>query len=462
MNSAAFRSYISSTFVMDLRSLALFRIGLGMTILVDLANRFTDLRMFYTDEGFLMAERILKRNWSIHAWFGSLEWAYFLFFLSAVFAVLLVFGYRSRIFIGLLFLMTISLHMRCPVINNAGDQLLRLILFIGFFLPMNSIWSIRAEPKSDKDQKFSPWIMIYYIQIITMYFIAGFSKFNMTWNWGMGIHYAMHQYTFAKPAAVLLLDSPSLSFFLTQAVLMLERFGWVLLVVPSKNQVWRLVCVLGFVMLHFGFYFFMELGMFPLIVIVAWLPLIPSIFWDKLNVRQSGIISVNSFNYINWIIPIVFVLIASYGVYRKNPKLPKWRPAEVVLQNILLYQGWTMFSGPNKYDSWIVIKAKLENGAHVDLYRDGRPVNYTKPNLYSAEFKSHRQRKFFKSLTRKELYFYRQYYLHWLIKEWNTNHKNGENVVYAWFYNMHEDILPQGGYAPVEKKLLTEMDGDVE
>lgn len=60
------RSKFAEVFGSDLRSLAAFRVALGVMVLVDLAYRFTDLPAFYTDGGFCRAASSCKtrRCWS--------------------------------------------------------------------------------------------------------------------------------------------------------------------------------------------------------------------------------------------------------------------------------------------------------------------------------------------------------------------------------------------------------------
>jgi hypothetical protein len=90
---------------LDLRSLAAFRIGLGLVLLLDLAFRSPDLVAHYTDHGVLPRRVRVERfgsgdvglpfpispyEWSGEAWLPGL-----LFALTAVCAVWLLIGYRT-------------------------------------------------------------------------------------------------------------------------------------------------------------------------------------------------------------------------------------------------------------------------------------------------------------------------------------------------------------------------------
>src|SRR5262245_7739405 len=84
-------------FGLDPRSLALFRIGLGLTLLVDLAGRWPDLVAHYTDDGVLPRSITPVYAISIHGLDGSAAYEWLLFLLAAAFAVALVVGYRTQL-----------------------------------------------------------------------------------------------------------------------------------------------------------------------------------------------------------------------------------------------------------------------------------------------------------------------------------------------------------------------------
>ena len=75
-------SRFSELFTIDPRSLALFRIGLGLVLLIDLVIRASDFQAMYSDEGMFSRAVICRHvtiawNWSLH--FGSGAWGYQVF-----------------------------------------------------------------------------------------------------------------------------------------------------------------------------------------------------------------------------------------------------------------------------------------------------------------------------------------------------------------------------------------------
>lgn len=88
-------------FEIDLRSLAVFRIGLALSILADLTQRARDIGIHYSDAGILPREFLLSHPaihagaLSLHALSGSEGWIGFLFAVHACAALALLLGFRT-------------------------------------------------------------------------------------------------------------------------------------------------------------------------------------------------------------------------------------------------------------------------------------------------------------------------------------------------------------------------------
>jgi hypothetical protein len=138
---------LKAVFGIDLHSLALFRIGIGLLILTDLLIRVPDLKAMYTDSG--MFPRGLIRHhytsiwhWSLH--FLSGHWAVqaALFGVAAMLAIALLTGFKTRWAAIGSWLMLMSLHHRVPPILSGADTLMRMLLFWAMFLPLERMWSL--------------------------------------------------------------------------------------------------------------------------------------------------------------------------------------------------------------------------------------------------------------------------------------------------------------------------------
>ena len=117
-------------FEIDYRALGVFRIGVGLMLIVDLVGRAFDLTAFYTDMGVLPRAQLVAPVWvdgmfSFHTWGGGSVYEGFLFLLAFLLALLVVLGWRTRWVIFLSWIFLVSLHNRNVIILNGGDHLLR-------------------------------------------------------------------------------------------------------------------------------------------------------------------------------------------------------------------------------------------------------------------------------------------------------------------------------------------------
>ena len=91
------QSFFYAGFLTDLRSLAVFRICLGLTLILDLTLRLFDLNSFYTSEGVLPS---LPQNllvFSFHVLNGSIYLQLALFILTIIAAIFLVLGFHTKL-----------------------------------------------------------------------------------------------------------------------------------------------------------------------------------------------------------------------------------------------------------------------------------------------------------------------------------------------------------------------------
>ena len=119
---------------LDLRSLALLRIGVAVLTLRDLVDRARDLTEYYTDTG-VLPRALLTREywnqawWSLHLSSGELSGQLLLFAVHALAALALLVGWRTRIASWSVYLLTVSLQNRNPLVLDGSDRLLLLLLF---------------------------------------------------------------------------------------------------------------------------------------------------------------------------------------------------------------------------------------------------------------------------------------------------------------------------------------------
>lgn len=279
----------------DLRSLALLRIGLAILILVDLAVRCSDLRAHYTDFGVLPRSVVIDQwldpwQWSIHLLSGLAIVQLALLVVAALAAVALLVGYKTRWATILSWILLVSLHHRNPLVLNSGDVEFRLILFWCTFLPLGARYSLDRvfnthNPHSD-DRFFSGGTIALTFQVCLVYWCAWAFKTDPIWTTdGTAAYYALSIDQFVTPIGHLFYQFPGLMNAASFITLWIEGLGPFLLFIPYKNSFFRTVCVFLFISLHMGFHLGLYLGIFPFVSAIAWLAFLPGQVWDNLSVK---------------------------------------------------------------------------------------------------------------------------------------------------------------------------------
>lgn len=462
-------SKIKELIGIDVRSLALFRIGLASLLLVDLFIRVQDLSVHYSDEGLLPRSVLVDYfmegwNVSLHLISGKWQIQLFFFIVQALSALALLLGFYTRIATIASWFLLISLQTRNPLVLQGGDIVLRMLLFWSMFLPLGSFWSLDQCSKNKRAvplQVVSAASFALLIQICFIYWFSIFFKSDGSWRHeGTAVWYALSNELFATSIGLYLLQFPLLLKGLTFATFYLEALGPFFAFSPILTGPLRSATAITFILFHLiALNLTMTLGIFPYVCAIGWIVFLPTGLWDRI---------LRSWKRIN----IPFLTRQSPGVERsKVPQhlksntqsLPPWRASflsntlaiffltyvflwntrtlnipilppelEGIGQLTRVDQYWNMFAPyPLRSDGWFVIPAKLRNGKEVDLFTDGVSVSWERPkgNL-SSLYKNDRWKSFMMNLIFDEensasLASFADY----LGYQWNSIHPYEENIL---------------------------------
>ncbi len=179
----------------DPRSVALFRICLGLVLIYDLLFRVPDLEAFFSDFGVYPRNtggELPSNSWhfSIHSFSGSVVFIQLLLAVQLVLATGLVLGWKTRWCVFLSWILLASLQSRNFMVVNSGDVLFRCLLFWSIFIPLETRWSIdrwKGEPISSwanftfRGHVMSAGAIAVMAQLIMMYFFTGRLKTGAAW-----------------------------------------------------------------------------------------------------------------------------------------------------------------------------------------------------------------------------------------------------------------------------------------
>lgn len=444
---------VESRLGIDTRALAVFRISLGFVLIADLLLRLRNLRMFYTDDGVLPVSLLVDLSptyarFSLHAISGTMWFQVLLFAAAMIFAFALLIGYRTRIATAVSMLLLLSLHARNPYLLTGGDALLQHLLFWSLFLPLGERWSIDARHEAeDGERVVTMATAAILIQVLLVYGVNGVLKLRSDpWMTGDAVSVVFGLDRFIVLLGPLLRQLP--------VILEIANWAWLGLLVASPLLVlstgrFRIALVGGFATVHLGMLLTMDLGIFPLVSIIALIPFLPSAVWNRLD-RNRGMKRVRSVG--SRLLTVLSKHLQNGSLGLPDPTGARWsdRIAQgvvaVVLVGIILLNAialgfvpvpapaddtlsgeytdsrWTMFAPhPPTTDRWFVAAGTLASGDRVDPYH-GTEIRWERPDTISSVFSSARLRKYTTNLRYNARL--QQGFGGYLCNRWNHSHED--------------------------------------
>ncbi len=405
---------------LDLRSLAAFRIALGMVLLCDLALRWSWIDMLYTSQGVLPAEVWFR---SVDNWFyvSPLRWiddplGVRLFFLVSMASLTaMIVGFKTRWSTLASLVCWASISHRNPLVLIGADQVASAFLLWGTLLPLGEYWSVDAWRRAKtspveanalpRPVRTAPSLaaLAVLLQIASIYFLTAINKTGETWYDGTAIYYAfrMEQCLFAPGVW-----AQSLPLWvirtLTYTTLVAE-FAAAPLIFSPWGQPWcRRILLVLLTGLHVGIALTLNAGAFSYIMLSGLLLLLGGADWQWIQ-RPCGVAAsphqerigeaAKSYTHLAWqpcldiVAGVMMILVACNAYVFNGPggsirtgSTFAWRLGSVA-QLAGARQRWDMFSPDvRRFDYWWVAEAELaDESGKVDLFTGIAP-EYAQPS----------------------------------------------------------------------------------
>jgi hypothetical protein len=435
---------LTRLFAIDLRSLALFRIGIALVLLFDTIDRARDLGAFYTDAGVLptslLAEHVRGPLWSLHARLPAAAEPV-LFALAILAALALLVGWKTRLAAVLSWCLLASIHQRNPLLAySGGDKVLRTLLFWGMFLPLGARFSLDArrcrEPACDRVFSFGAAALL--LQVALVYVCNGLRKLQGPWLQGTALAYALDLSFFRGPLAATLRSHESVVAFGTFLTPAFELLAPWLAFVPVRTEALRLAAIVLFVGFHLSLAALFSISIFPAICIVAWIPFLPTRFWRAVEARHGGAPGTGALlrprGPLARALDALALLLFLYLVLQLGSALPRalLLPGHVLQLN----QRWSQFADVAPLDFWPVVRATTAGGTEIDPILGGPPL-VGRPASLPARFPNFKWRIYYFGLARRALakgespgvrhLFARLADYH--CRDWNAEHPGGDALI---------------------------------
>ncbi len=370
--------YARRVFTLDVRSLALMRIAVAATVLLDLFTRLAHATDHYSDAGVLPRDTARGVSWladtSLLAVSGSTAWVAIVFAIAIALGFAVLVGWRTRLTTLLLWLVVLTIQHRNPLLWDHRDAMFTCALVCGLLLPWGDAFSLDARRGSGTERYFGVPAAAYVIQIACIYLFAALLKDGAEWRSDFtAVERAISLDYWANPAASVLREHPTVCAVLTAGVLVFEAAVAPLLFVPWIRARW--IVVGGLVALQLGFAVFLWLDTFPLIAAAISLGLVPSSLWSRSP--APPVVESSRATNVFALALIAYVIALNVMAFDRDAFAAVRRPAEL----LGVEQKWTMFApAPTRLDGWFIVAAR-ERDETIDLLTE-RPVSWVQPTSF--------------------------------------------------------------------------------
>ena len=282
---------INAWFRVDSRALGIYRILLGWLCLWDIARRWNYIDVFYSDLG-IKVQYASSKSFTIFNYIGNDSFiVHLVFTIGILSSILLMIGYRSKLFHFITAMIIISIHVYVTKVGNSGDMFLNCMLIWTLFLPLGKSLSLDSLIKSlsnfkenkvddlnDRTRGINIPTQIYSIayfamlfQISIIYFFTALDKNGWDWLYGKAF-YKMHQMdVFITPVGYHLreyIDYPISKFF-TNATWYMEISVPILLLMPFYKAIFRLFAIASLTVFHIMIRLSVNVGLFSQVMITS-------------------------------------------------------------------------------------------------------------------------------------------------------------------------------------------------
>lgn len=258
------------------RALSIYRIGLGLLVLIDAARKAPWLEMFFADRGLFTVDSLVEYGGYTPTGllvFGSdAACVYLLFALYILAATAFTAGWATRATGIALFVLAASFHTRNPLIVNSGNSAIMAMLFLFMFAPRDQFYSVdrwlRSRRGDDVGTGFcAPWVQrTMQCQVALLWLMAGYFKAHGTlWYTGSAMYYIFGQVDFTVRGVETLMNYPVVYTTLTLATVFAE-LAIPFLLWSRKARPYAVAMIVG---IQGWIVLFMTLPVFPLFTLLS-------------------------------------------------------------------------------------------------------------------------------------------------------------------------------------------------
>jgi hypothetical protein len=373
---------------LDARSIGLFRIFLGFSILYDLVfNKLILFNELYSNDG-LLGQSFLKSPLHTHSLFAFINLSYngllILQVIALIIFLLFTVGFYTKVtsFISYILFILISHTYFYTMIG--ADQIVVAIFTFALFLPLNETFSIDKGFLNSTNKNIEIKgiaITAILIQISFIFFFNSLSKNGNDWINGTAIKYTLIDTIITREYSTALFNI-NITHFLTYFTHFFQLLFILLLFFPLKNAKIRLFLSVTILIIHWGIYILLDVGYFNIICSCIALLLLPNVFWNFFTKKSTQtIIKTYSNLQIKILIVLLLLLITQRNIFnflnmttlsntQNYQKVYSYfKPINKISRAFpLISQSWGMFSpNPSHEIGFITVEGIRKGGSLTNL-----------------------------------------------------------------------------------------------
>lgn len=378
---ASLPKLLTKLFAIDLRALAVLRIGLGVLLLLQLAQRAWYMHDVQAGDGFYpleLARTKYKLLSSLHLFNGSITYQIVLHIASAAAALLLIVGYRTRLATAVSWYLYISLIHRNAYITDVGDSVLSLLLFWCIFLPLGQRFALDSWESTTHRSAGSICSAAsagLLLQPAWIYFFSSLLKLKSpSWRNGNAVFEALSDDIWCRDLGNRVLESVPLAKALTFLTLGVEFLAPLLLFMPVATTPCRYVAIFLLVGFQIGIGSSIQLNWIPVTMTLALVPFLPQRVWDGLtrllwrNAADPAGTSCSRSPI--WLDSLTSVVLLYVFLANVDSVLGRWfwlpGITHRAARQMELAQDWSMYVSPSGGRFRVIHRFDLETGERIE------------------------------------------------------------------------------------------------
>ncbi|EKS8372819.1 DUF393 domain-containing protein [Bacillus cereus] len=272
---------------------SLVRIGFGIVMLLFYCMHYQQRYFLWFAGGALDSKMYDEGIFTIYQFATSPLIFNILFYLGILVTIVYILGYKGRVISILFFLFTYSILQRNGLLQDGGDNLLRVLLIYMMFMQTTAYFSFDAKKFWEKrqnsvdEQKYRLSALFHnfavlccIIQVCILYFTAGiYQTMGDLWNQGTALYYIMQVNQFSMPLLKNILSGHEHALVIGTYFSILIKLAFPFLLFNRKTKCFAVATIALF---HLGIAFGMGLITFSAIMIIADLMIISDKDYQKL------------------------------------------------------------------------------------------------------------------------------------------------------------------------------------